>query len=252
MSVFGGLFIHLAANFSLLRVSIHRARKKLFGGMSSLKTVFYPFGEIALAISAVIITALDLVLSMLSTALFYVTLFLGWIVVGYLLSDIKEIVFKAPANRARGNNSQNSLWQRVGSLTAIDIRKELPDVVVKLDDQLKVVVKKCADLDSSAAIVIDENNRPRGTILLRDIVGLSEEELNGSSVGLYALTQVATVTRDESALNLAETFRQTGLPILAIVDDGGKFVGTVREREIIRRLAFIQENYFLGEAGSNK
>ena len=49
-SIFGELFIHLAANFSLLRVSLRRIRRKLFGGFSSLRTIFYPFGEIALAI----------------------------------------------------------------------------------------------------------------------------------------------------------------------------------------------------------
>jgi predicted transcriptional regulator len=49
---------------------------------------------------------------------------------------------------------------------------------------------------------------------------------------------------DFRALNLAEVFRNTDLPILVIVDIHGKFVGTVREREIIRRLASVQENYF--------
>lgn len=50
---------------------------------------------------------------------------------------------------------------------------------------------------------------------------------------------------DEKAMNLAEVFSQSGLPILAIVDENGKFVGTLRERELVRRLASIQESYFL-------
>jgi dihydropteroate synthase len=51
------------------------------------------------------------------------------------------------------------------------------------------------------------------------------------------------VDANERALNPAEVFRRTGLPILAVVSRG-KFIGTVREREIIRRLASVQENYF--------
>jgi len=92
--------------------------------------------------------------------------------------------------------------------------------------------------------VIDSENMPVGTILLRYIVTLSDQELETSRVKDYALKKVAKVDASDKALNLAEVFRNTGLPILAIVDPRGKFVGSVREREIIRRLASLQENYF--------
>ncbi|MDG6907922.1 MAG: amino acid permease [Nitrososphaerota archaeon] len=247
VAVLGGLFIHLAANFSLLRVGIRRARRKLFGGVRSLKTILYPFGEIALAISAVVITALDLVFSMFAAALFYVTFFLGWIVVGYLLSDVKEIVFRAPTTRAKGllqkvRASDNPEWERISTMTALEIRSELPDVVVNIDDPLRIALKKCLELDAPASIVIDKDSRPSGTILLHDIISLSEGELKSYTVEDYATDQVATVRENELALNLAEVFRETGLPILAIVDNKGKFAGTVREREIIRRLASVQES----------
>jgi amino acid transporter len=244
-SIFGELFIHLAANFSLLRVSVRRVRRKLFGGFSSLRTVLYPFGEIALAFSAVIITLFVLVFSMLSAVLLYVSFFLGWIVVGYLLSDVKEIAFQIPATRAKSAKPASTGWQRISSLTAIEIGTELPDVVVKTDDLLQVVLKKCLDIDASAAIVIDKDAMPTGTIFLRDIVVLSEEELNTCTASEYASTQVATVAGNELVLNLAEVFRQTCLPILAIVDDNGKLIGTIREREIIRKLASVQETYLL-------
>jgi len=244
-SIFGELFIHLAANFSLLRVSVRRVRRKLFGGFSSVRTILYPFGEITLALSAVIITAFVLVFSMLSAVLLYVSFFLGWIVIGYLLSDVKEIAFQIPATRAKGTKPASKGWQRISSLTAIEIGTELPDVVVKSDDPLKLVLEKCLDLDASAAIVIDKNAMPAGTIFLRDIIALSEEELNTCVASDYASTQVATVAGNELVLNLAEVFRQTCLPILAIVDKNGKLTGTIREREIIRKLASVQETYLL-------
>ncbi len=247
-SIFGELFIHLAANFSLLRVSLRRMRRKLFGGFSSLRTILYPFGEITLALSAVIITAFVLVFSMLSASLLFVSFFLVWIVVGYLLSDVKEIAFQIPATRAKGTKPASAEWQRIRSVTAVEISSELPDVVVKMDDVLTVVLKKCIDLDSPAAIVVDKDDRPVGTILFRDIVGLSEEELNFCTARDLASTAVTTVTGSELALNLAEVFRQTCMPILAIVDDNGKLIGTIREREIIRKIASVQETYFLDSA----
>jgi predicted transcriptional regulator len=244
-SIFGEMFIHLAANFSLLRVSLRRIRRKLFGGFSSIRTVLYPFGEIALAFSAVIITALVLVFSMLSASLLFVAFFLGWIVVGYLLSDVKEIAFQVPNPRTRGNKSLSSGWQRISSLTAIEISSELPDVAVNLDDLLKVALKKCLDLDSPAAIVVDKDSRPVGTILFRDIVVLNEDEINNCIVSDYSSNEVVTVTGNALALNLAEAFGQTCMPILAIIDDNGKLVGTIREREIIKKIASVQETYFL-------
>jgi amino acid transporter/CBS domain-containing protein len=244
-SIFGEMFIHLAANFSLLRVSLRRMRRKLFGGFSSRRTVLYPLGEIALASSAVVITALVLVFSMLSASLLFVAFFLGWIVVGYLLSDVKEIAFQVPNPRGPGNKSLSSGWQRISSLTAIEISSELPDVAVNVDDLLKVALKKCLDLDSPAAIVVDKDSRPVGTILFRDIVALNEDEINTCIVSDYATNEVVTVTGNALALNLAEAFGQTCMPILAIIDDNGKLVGTIREREIIKKIASVQETYSL-------
>ncbi len=77
-------------------------RRKLFGGFSSLRTILYPFGEITLALSAVIITAFVLVFSLLSAVLLYVSFFLGWIVVGYLLSDVKGNCISDSNNPSKG------------------------------------------------------------------------------------------------------------------------------------------------------
>jgi amino acid transporter/CBS domain-containing protein len=247
-SIFGELFIHLSANFSLLRVSVRRVKKKLIGGFSSLRPMLSPFGEITLALTAVIITSFVLVFSMLSAALLYVSFFLAWIVVGYLLSDVKEIAFQLPTTRAKTTKPSSTEWQRISSLTASEISTELPDVVVRAEDRLKVALKKCLDLDSSAAIVLDKDDRPLGTILLRDIIELSEDELNTSATNEYAQHQVATVKGNELVLNLADIFRQTGMPILAVVDDNGKLISTLREREIIRRIALTQETYFLDKS----
>ena len=123
----------------------------------------------------------------------------------------------------------------------MEIRSELPDVLVGEEDKLKVAMNRCLDADSPAAIVIDRQGRPAGTLLLRDITTLSDEELNFYSAVDFAKPEVATVTGNEHALALASAFRESGLPIVAIIDNSGKVVGTVREREIIRRIASLRE-----------
>jgi hypothetical protein len=244
LSLFGVLFIYLTSNLSLLRVSVRRIRRKLSGGVSTLKMALSNYGEVALAVSAAVITTIVLILSMYASSLTYVTIFLVWIVVGYILIDVKDIVFYAQPRAGRGGEHSGELWERLGSLTAIEVRSELPDVVVRKDDWVKVALEECLDLDSLAAIVVDANNRPVGTVLLHDIVALTEQELNSSRVINYMVPQVAKVDSNEKALNLTEVFRNTGLPIVAVVDINGYFIGSVGEREIIRRVASEQENFF--------
>lgn len=240
VSLFGVLFIYLTSNLSLMRVSIRRLRRKLFGG---LRGSLSNYAELLLALSAAIMTTLVLLFSMSSSSLTYVAFFLAWIVFGYIFIDVKDIVFQAQS-RGRGKKYSGAVWERVSALTAVDIKSELPDVYVHREDTVKAALDKCLNLDSPAAVVLDERERPVGTILLHDIVGLERQEVATSPVREYALNRVAKVDANEKALNLAEVFRNTGLPILAIVDIHGKFIGTVREREIIRRLASVQESFF--------
>jgi len=101
-SRFGVLFIYLTSNFSLLRVSIRRLRRKLFGGIDSMNAKLRNFAELALAVAAVVMTSLVQIFSMLSSSLVYVTLFLGWIVIGYILIDVRDIVFQAQPRASAG------------------------------------------------------------------------------------------------------------------------------------------------------
>ncbi len=235
VSALGGLFIQLSAGFSLFRVSLRRVKRKMFNGISSLRSVFSVYGEITIAVAAVVVTGGDMILSMYSTALYYTTFFLVWIVIGYLVTDIREIGFKAASNKmlARGAGS-NSLWQRAVNLTAKDIQSELPDVTVQRGDPLRVALDQCVKMDSPAAIVIGSDNRPIGTLLLMDIIQLGDKEMSSAIVDEYYTPWIAMVTLNEKAMNLAEVFSQSGLPILAIVDENGKFVGTLREKELVR------------------
>ncbi len=86
-----GLFIHLAANFSLLRIAIKRLKKRMAFLFVNLKIAFSIFGEIALSIGAALFTGVDLILSMASGNKYLVYLFLGWIIIGFLYIEVIEI-----------------------------------------------------------------------------------------------------------------------------------------------------------------
>ena len=65
---------------------------------------------------------------------------------------------------------------------------------------------------------------------------MSETELDTLKVYEAPLAQAVIVPEHEPALRLAALFRESGVPIIAVVDSEGKLVGTVLEREILRRI----------------
>jgi CBS domain-containing protein len=65
---------------------------------------------------------------------------------------------------------------------------------------------------------------------------MSETELGTLKVYEAPLAQAVIVPEEEPALRLAALFRESGVPIIAVVDSEGKLVGTVLEREILRRI----------------
>ncbi|MDG6920455.1 MAG: cation:proton antiporter [Nitrososphaerota archaeon] len=126
--------------------------------------------------------------------------------------------------------------QRLSSMTAAEICKTLPTVTVSYDGSARDALRKLSALDARAAVVIDREDRPVATLLMHDIIGLSQRELATMNVSEVPLARVVRVREDEPGLNLTTTFRETNVPIVAVIDDDGKMLGTILEREILRRL----------------
>ncbi len=127
------------------------------------------------------------------------------------------------------------------SLRADEISKTLPSVSVRDTDSLQSAVRKCIDLDARAAVVLNARGRPVGTLVLRNAMVLSRRDRDALRVREGPLAEALTVSGDETALRLAAMFRETNIPIVAVVDDGGKLVGTILEREILRRMVIALE-----------
>ncbi|OWP55941.1 MAG: amino acid permease [Thermoplasmatales archaeon B_DKE] len=230
-----GLFIHVMAGASLLRVGIRRGRRLVLRGKKGLFQFMVGYKEVFLAGTAAIITSVELVYSAFSTLIIYSTLFLVWIVAGYVIMDIRDIVMRTPY-AAKLTRGEVSVAGQFKDLTSLKIRNALPDVVVRLDDSVEAVIEKCVAMDSPGAVVIDQRSVPTGTLILRDVFMLSENELKKMKVRDLWLERPVTISKESDVTDIIRTFKESRIPILSIVDLQGKFAGTVREREVIMAL----------------
>ncbi len=132
--------------------------------------------------------------------------------------------------------------QELDALTADEISKTLPTVAVRDTDPLREAVRKCVELDARAACVVNARGRPVGTLLVRDAMSLSPRDMARLRVRDADLAMPLKVSGNVSALSLARLFRETNVPIVAVVDGDGKLAGTILEREILRRMVTSLED----------
>ena len=231
----GGLFIHIIADFSLIRIGLRRSKRMLLRGAKGLWSRTKDYKEVILAIAASIITSIELIYAAYSTVLVYSTLFLIWIVLGYIIVDIKDIVTKTPYTTKLGKEDR-MIAERIKDLTSLKVQRALPDVVVSLDDTLQHAIQKCVNLDSQGAAVVDKYNNPVRTFVLRDVFLLSEQEIAKTRVRDIWLEQVVTIDRNTGVSDMIKLFKEYRVPVLCIIDENGKLAGTVREREVLMAL----------------
>jgi amino acid transporter len=231
----GGLFIHIIADFSLIRIGLRRSKRMLLRGAKGLWSRTKDYKEVILAITASIITSIELIYAAYSTVLVYSTLFLIWIVLGYIIVDIKDIVTKTPYTTKLGKEDR-MIAERIKDLTSLKVQRALPDVVVSLDDTLQHAIEKCVNLDSQGAAVVDKYNNPVRTFVLRDVFLLSEQEIAKTRVRDLWLEQVVTIDRNTGVSDMIKLFKEYRVPVLCIIDENGKLAGTVREREVLMAL----------------
>lgn len=231
----GGLFIHIIADFSLIRIGLRRGKRMLLRGAKGLWSRTKDYKEVILAITASIITSIELIYAAYSTVLVYSTLFLIWIVLGYIIVDIKDIVTKTPYTTKLAKEDR-MIAERIKDLTSLKVQRALPDVVVSLDDTLQHAIQKCVNLDSQGAAVVDKYNNPVRTFVLRDVFLLSEQEIAKTRVRDIWLEQVVTIDRNTGVSDMIKLFKEYRVPVLCIIDENGKLAGTVREREVLMAL----------------
>ncbi len=242
----GGLFIHIMAGASLMRVGIRRGRRLIMRDSKGLLQFVVDYKEALLAGAAAVITSVELVYSAYSTLIIYSTLFLIWIVAGYIIMDIRDIVMRTPYS-ARLTKGEISVAEGFKDLTSLKVRNALPDVVIGIDDPVKTAIEKCVSMDSPGAVIIDHNSVPIGTLILRDVFMLTEREIDRMKVKDLWLERPVTIGKNSDVMDIIRVFKESRIPILSIVDDQGKFSGTVREREVIMSLGGLGQKQDQGD-----
>ncbi|KJE49287.1 MULTISPECIES: cation:proton antiporter [Acidiplasma] len=135
------------------------------------------------------------------------------------------------------------VWEIVNSefknLKACDIAKTLQTVSVNVKNPISLAFKICTDLNSRAVIVTNSNNRVVGELLLSDMVTLGENKLRTYTVSQGRIVPAIKVRCNAPATDLIKIFRETDPPIVAVVDERGKFIGTILEREILKHISDV-------------
>lgn len=156
-----------------------------------------------------------------------------------LLSLTAPLLFRLrapPVTLDQESGVRKIVRQELNALTADEISKTLPTVAVKDTDIVRDAVRKLIELDARAASVVNARGKPIGTLLLRDAMNLGRRDMATLRVKDCDLAMALRVHQKESALPLANLFTETNIPIVAVIDEDGKLVGTILEREILRRM----------------
>ncbi|MEM3305843.1 MAG: APC family permease [Saccharolobus sp.] len=78
VALLASLFVHIASNFSLVRISIRKIRKRV--------------PQLVLGIVAAIFSIYDLIYSMMSSVPIQVYIFMGWIIIGFLVIEVINMI----------------------------------------------------------------------------------------------------------------------------------------------------------------
>lgn len=156
-----------------------------------------------------------------------------------LLSLTAPLLFRLRAPIIKVDQEEGTkeiVRQQLNQLNAKEISKALPTVSITPDQPVQVALRRCLDMDARAIVVIDNNRKPIGTLLLRNAMSLSNRELRTLKVGDVLWDEPVIVSENEHALKLAALFKEKNIPMIAVVDSQGLLEGTIMEKEILRRI----------------
>ena len=156
-----------------------------------------------------------------------------------LLSLTAPLLFRlrAPVIKVDQEEGEKEIVrQQLNQLTAKEISKALPTVSITGNMPVQMALRRILDMDARAIVVIDDQRRPIGTLLLRNAMSLSNRELRTLKVSDVLWDEPIVVGENEPALSLAALFKEKNIPMIAVVDPQGALEGTIMEKEILRRI----------------
>jgi amino acid transporter len=241
ISALGGLFIHVSANFSLIRIGMRRGRRLISRTKINMFTYLRDFKEVILALVGAIVSSIVLIYSAYSTVSWYTTLFLVWIVIGFILSEVKAIVTKTSDDMLELSKEGKILAENLMNIKVMDARISGLDVIVGINDSLKVALEKLLSKNIPYAIVVDDNIKPVGTLYVIDILLLPKDAIDRGKVNQMHLEKVVNININDEVTDAVRVLKENNVNILSIIDASGKCTGTITEREILLKLGSTEK-----------
>lgn len=235
VSSLGGLFIHVSSDFSLLHIGIRSGRRFVLRAKAGILTYFRAYKEPILAAVGAIISTIVLVYSAVSTVIDYTTLFLAWIVIGFVLSEVKSISSKTHY-KIDMSDEDMLVAENLLSMKVRDAVDPNSGVVVTMSESLKSVMNKLMSKDIPRAVVVDHASVPIGTVDIIDILLLPKNVLEKSTVGQLPLDKVVNVNADDDVTDAVRILRGNNVGVLSVIDDTGKCMGTLTERQVLLKI----------------
>ena len=138
------------------------------------------------------------------------------------------------------------LWEIISSefrnLRVSDIANRFASVSVDRNSPISLAFKTCTDLNARAVIVTNTKGSVLGQLSLSDMVTLGVNNLHTLQVNEGKIVPARKIRGDSPATELIKIFREYDPPIIAVVDENGKFTGTILEREILKYISIVLES----------
>jgi amino acid transporter len=235
ISALGGLFIHVSANFSLIRIGVRRGRRLISKANKTLLNYLSDFKELILALTGAVISSIVLIYSAYSTVPAYTMVFLVWIVLGFILSEVKGIIGKTPYYVDISKEGR-IVAENLINITVADILKPIKESMVSLNDSLKSVLQGLLLYNLVGATVVDKNQNPIGRVELINLLLLPKAVVDTHLVSQISLEKSVNIKSKENVVDAVRILKENNVNILTVVDATGKALGVISEKDVLLKL----------------
>ncbi len=155
-----------------------------------------------------------------------------------IMSVLAPIGFKGktPLSSPRQEPSIKFVTYELSRSNAEELSRVLPTVSVSEDQTVQEAVRKADELNTRVLVVINREGKPIGYSTVHDLFKMVSFGQGDVLMRDVFLMPVPKVNRFASGSEVLDLFKMSDAQVIAVVDDDGKLVGTILEKEVLRYL----------------
>ncbi len=199
-------------------------------GVSSVKN-FFATSHKGGVDGAILLTALQL--SLIDPKIYSIALMAIMI-----MSIIAPLGFKGKSSllRAKPAPSIKFVTYELSRSNAEELSKVLPTVAVTVDTTVDEAVRKANELNTRVLVVVDEDGKPVGYSTVHDLFKIMSFGQGDVKMKDVFIMPVPKIHKKASGSEVIDVFKTSDAQVVAVVDENGKLIGTILEKEILRYL----------------